>query len=419
MSRQNGGNGADRAAQIRAAAALLFRQRGYQEIGIDEIGAAVGISGPAIYRHFRGKDALLAAIVETHLHTLRKTWLGLGGTERPTAILEAVIETALDDPDGYFVFAYQRQHLGAEAQERVHLIRADIRAPWKDLLAEYGVTLTSPEGRLKLTALQGMFIHVGLTRNASRTRRAAIAGDMAARILAAPLPAAPGKEDPAAGAPEASTAQAQAPGQGAGPTQAEPAPLRHVNRGEAVLTAASALFRRSGFNAVTLKDIGAEVGVTPSAIHRHFPSKESVLAQIVARGHDLLLTAVDFALRSAGTPGEAVRIMIERFCRLHVEFSDLFGINFTMAAGADPEARTESKRRRRVTVEEVASKLHDAFPDMPLKEARVRIGAVFSILARTVQSDEVLRHPSLAHELTAICISATLGSSPESPTSAS
>lgn len=403
MGRQNGGNGADRAAQIRAAAAVLFRQRGYQEIGIDEIGAAVGISGPAIYRHFRGKDALLAAIIEAHLHTLRETWRRLGGTERPSAILEAVIDTALDDPDGYFVFAYQRQHLDAEALERVHLIRADVRAPWKDLLSEYGVTLTSPEGRLKLTALQGMFIHAGLTRNASRTRRAAIAGDMAARILATPLPKALEPETPAPETPSPDPNRAAT----------EPAPLRHVNRGEAVLTAATALFRRSGFNAVTLKDIGAEVGVTPSAIHRHFPSKESILAQIVTRGHDLLLTAVDLALRSARTPEEAVRIMIERFCLLHVEFSDLFGINFTMAAGADPEARAESKRRRRVTVEEVASKLHDAFPDMPLKEARVRIGAVFSILARTVQSDGVLRHPALTQELTAICISATLGPSRE------
>jgi AcrR family transcriptional regulator len=399
MGSRNGRGGADRPAQIRAAAARLFRQRGYQEIGIDEIGAAVGISGPAIYRHFKGKHALLAAIIETHLRDLREAWHRLGGADRPAAILEAVVETALDDPDGYFVFAYQRQHLDAEAHERVRLIRADIRAPWKDLLAEFGVALDSPEGRLKLTALQGLLIHVGLTGNAGRARRAAIAAEMAARVLSTPLPdAAPAIEHPA--------------------TDAEgdsPSPLRHANRREAVLAAATSLFRRSGFNAVTLRDIGAEVGITPSAIHRHFPSKESVLAQIVDRGHDLLLTAVDVALRTARTPEEAVRIMVARLCLLHVEFSDLFGINFTMAAGTDPEARSESKRRRRVVVEEVASKLHDAFPGMSLKEARVHVGAVFSILARTVQSDELLGRPGLAQELTIICTEAIMGAPPREP----
>src|SRR6202044_1422405 len=35
--------------------------------GIDDIGAAVGITGPAIYRHFAGKDALLDAVIVTLL----------------------------------------------------------------------------------------------------------------------------------------------------------------------------------------------------------------------------------------------------------------------------------------------------------------------------------------------------------------
>ena len=32
-------------------------------MGIDEIGAAVGISGPGLYRHFPGKDAMLAEML--------------------------------------------------------------------------------------------------------------------------------------------------------------------------------------------------------------------------------------------------------------------------------------------------------------------------------------------------------------------
>ncbi|WP_040919202.1 SACE_7040 family transcriptional regulator [Saccharomonospora glauca] len=49
--------------QILAAAAELFAHRGFHGVGIDEIGAAVGISGPALYRHFRSKDAMLGEML--------------------------------------------------------------------------------------------------------------------------------------------------------------------------------------------------------------------------------------------------------------------------------------------------------------------------------------------------------------------
>lgn len=49
--------------QILAAAAELFARYGFHGVGIDDIGAAVGVSGPAIYRHFRSKDAVLAEML--------------------------------------------------------------------------------------------------------------------------------------------------------------------------------------------------------------------------------------------------------------------------------------------------------------------------------------------------------------------
>lgn len=52
-----------RREQILAAAAELFAQHGFHGVGIDDIGAAVGISGPALYRHFRSKDAMLGEML--------------------------------------------------------------------------------------------------------------------------------------------------------------------------------------------------------------------------------------------------------------------------------------------------------------------------------------------------------------------
>jgi AcrR family transcriptional regulator len=48
--------------QILDAAAALFYEKGFHGVGVDEIGARVGISGPALYRHFSGKDEILATL---------------------------------------------------------------------------------------------------------------------------------------------------------------------------------------------------------------------------------------------------------------------------------------------------------------------------------------------------------------------
>lgn len=56
--------GAGRREGIIDAAILLFSSRGYVDTGIDDIGAAVGITGPAVYRHFDSKEDLLVAVLE-------------------------------------------------------------------------------------------------------------------------------------------------------------------------------------------------------------------------------------------------------------------------------------------------------------------------------------------------------------------
>jgi AcrR family transcriptional regulator len=59
------GEKANRREQILSAAAELFAHHGFHGVGIDDIGAAVGISGPALYRHFRSKDAILGEMLNS------------------------------------------------------------------------------------------------------------------------------------------------------------------------------------------------------------------------------------------------------------------------------------------------------------------------------------------------------------------
>ena len=52
-----------RREQILQAAAQLFAERGSRAVGVDDVGAAVGVTGPAIYRHFASKDSMLAEML--------------------------------------------------------------------------------------------------------------------------------------------------------------------------------------------------------------------------------------------------------------------------------------------------------------------------------------------------------------------
>jgi AcrR family transcriptional regulator len=54
---------ADRRAALLGAAARLFAERGFPRVSLDDLGAAAGVSGPAVYRHFASKQAVLSALL--------------------------------------------------------------------------------------------------------------------------------------------------------------------------------------------------------------------------------------------------------------------------------------------------------------------------------------------------------------------
>ena len=54
---------ATRREQILTTAAELFAERGFHGVSVTDLGQACGISGPALYRHFASKDAMLAEML--------------------------------------------------------------------------------------------------------------------------------------------------------------------------------------------------------------------------------------------------------------------------------------------------------------------------------------------------------------------
>src|SRR5689334_19957093 len=93
-----------RREQILQAAAQLFAERGSRSVGMDDVGAAVGVTGPAIYRHFASKDAMLAEMlvrISERLLDGGRECVAEAGAD-PAAQLRALIafhvDFALDNP---------------------------------------------------------------------------------------------------------------------------------------------------------------------------------------------------------------------------------------------------------------------------------------------------------------------------------
>ncbi|MEU1719434.1 TetR/AcrR family transcriptional regulator [Nonomuraea sp. NPDC005692] len=90
----------------------------------------------------------------------------------------------------------------------------------------------------------------------------------------------------------------------------EPMP-RRGSKGERtrarILDSATELFSRSGFHAVSLRDIAAHAGLTHAGLLHHFPGKESLLIQVLSRRDE-----VDGELMHGPTDGLSPEELLDR-----------------------------------------------------------------------------------------------------------
>jgi AcrR family transcriptional regulator len=115
----------------------------------------------------------------------------------------------------------------------------------------------------------------------------------------------------------------------------------------ALLDAAAALLNDGGPEAVTLREVGARVGVTRSAPYRHFADKDDLIAAVGAEAWDELAAKFDDLTRGvhAGTdPRDVVREALLTILRLGRDRPNVFRVMF--AGGAiGPLAIEEAANR--------------------------------------------------------------------------
>jgi AcrR family transcriptional regulator len=151
----------DRRSQLIAAAERLVAERGYLAVRLEDIGAAAGVSGPAIYRHFPNKEALLVELlvgVSTRLH--EGATAVLAGAPDAAAALDGLVDFHLDfafgESDLIRIQDRDLNNLPASAKRQVRRSQRQYVELWVDTLRRLDPDLSEADARVMAHAAFGL-----------------------------------------------------------------------------------------------------------------------------------------------------------------------------------------------------------------------------------------------------------------------
>ena len=147
-----------RRERLLSAAADLFAARGYHAVGIDDIGAAAGITGPGVYRHFAGKQALLEDLCDRAMTRM------LEGARATTAaspdagaalhgLLDLHVAFAVGERALLGVWAREQRALSDDVRRSLRRRQRAYEQVWRGVLARLRPDLSDAEALLGVTAV--------------------------------------------------------------------------------------------------------------------------------------------------------------------------------------------------------------------------------------------------------------------------
>lgn len=175
-----------RRQQILDAAAPLFARRGFHGVSVDDLGAAAGISGPALYRHFRSKEAILSELlVGVSERLLAEGSRRVADAPDAGAALDALVEWhvafAIDNADVIRVQVRDLASLPAPEHRRVRTLQQRYVHVWAGVIAQ----VTGCDAGTAVAVAHAAFGLVNSTPHSGRLPRSDMAGLLAAMALGA------------------------------------------------------------------------------------------------------------------------------------------------------------------------------------------------------------------------------------------
>ena len=371
---------------------------------MDQIAGEVGISGPALYRHFPNKYALFSETVRTLGADLERAIevvpeLPEDPEQELRLLITELTRTTIDNRSRGALYRWEaryltqpdRQALG-EMVGRMHTRFATPLGKMRPELTESNPTVT---GRLNTDAryLSGSLLSVIgsiTTHRASlpRKRIEAILMSAAMTVACTELP------------------PVQAP---VGDAAAGPVGMAMASKREALLTEAIRLMRGRGFHDVTMEEIGAAVGMNQSGVYRHFDTKVAMLTAAFQRASERLTAGISDALAESATPREALDNLVSRYVEMSFVNSDLLNLYLSEIGSVPDPLRAELRDQQRRNVEEWAQLVVQIRPDLNPVEARYLVHAATNTVLDLGNWERYDARPSTRRRIEAVMSAILLG----------
>ncbi|MER5478990.1 TetR/AcrR family transcriptional regulator [Streptomyces sp. NPDC002734] len=337
------------------AAGRAFSERGYHRASMEEIAAGVGITAAALYRHFPNKYALFAECADVMIDRLVTALDEVPAGAPLPEVLTAVARVTVAHRAAGGVYRWEARYLDREDRLRLgakfgRLIRRVDEA----VQGAYAL----PDNRLRAVAALGAIGSVTMHHTSLAQRRAEDLLTASALGVAAtdPTTAVPGARSVALPA-------RQAP---------------RTRRAE-ILAAAIPLFARDGFAAVTNGQIAEAVGLTPSALYRHYPGKVDILAAACLQAAGLLSQAVEVGLDGVADPRQALVALAATYVAYSFEYTELTSVAEAELAGLPAELRRPLVLAQREHIAVWEQQLRLVRPELDPRQARVLVHAGFGV----------------------------------------
>ena len=179
-------------------------------------------------------------------------------------------------------------------------------------------------------------------------------------------------------------------------------PYHHGNLRRGLLDEALATIRADGVDGLTLREIGARLGVSRTALYRHFADKRALLAAVATEGFRTLRQQLVTAWEKGGRGRAAFESMGVAYVRFAVanpaHYRVMFG-GFVDSNASEPELDAEAAGAFQALVDALAALQRDAIVrgDDTVKMARFVWAVVHGVAMLGI--DGQLREPGAAEEL--------------------
>jgi AcrR family transcriptional regulator len=347
----------DRKAQVERAAAAAFSSHGYHAVSMEAIAAKVGISAPALYRHYPSKYDLFRNSVLDLGQQLDDATAFIDSATPLAHVLHALVDVTLANRESGGLYRWEARYLQpgdrAVLANQLRTVNHRIQLP----LSVYRPELSSSDQWMLSTGVLsviGSIVDHRVRMPDDDIRSLLLNAGTA--VLAAELPSSDE------------------------PSPLQPRLFSDSGPYEALLHAAMMLFYDKGYRETRIEQIASAVGIPASGVYRYFSGKSEILATAMRRAADRVSGELSMALGADTEPRIVLGSVVEAYVAISFANPELASVYYAERVNLPPADQVLLRNVQRSTIDSWVRLLTSARPSVSSTQVRFLVHAAMALV---------------------------------------